>query len=917
MRKLWLGLGCASVLVFFLTPAFAQDAAPPAQDQAAPAATDQPGARKGVEEIIVTAQKREENINDVGMSIQAATGDELAALGVTDTSQLDKVVTGFNYNVTYYGTPIYTIRAVGFQDTALASSPTVSIYLDEMPLPFAIMSQGSTLDLQRVEALKGPQGTLFGQNATGGAVNYIANKPSQEFETGFDFSYGRFNTVDITGFVGGPITETLSYRAAGRVLRSGDWQKNYAIDKNLAPDPYWTTAGQTYHVDAESGEAKFYNMRGALLWEPTDALSALFTVSGFLDKSESQMPQLFGIATLNQVSGANPLVANFPAAPHNDRAAAWGPCVNSDGGDPNTDVTDPNPIPDNGAGDINTANRLYDQCTPQEKDNSFYSTTLRVDYEFDNDMTLTSLTSWGKFTRDAAYESDGTLYQDYESLQHGYLKAFFQEFRLSGAIRGEGNWVVGANYENTSTWDHFLQTYGISTAVPTFVPRIFDNCATTPPPNGVVPFFLVAGNPNCVGLDPSTGFTTLANTSHPLGPTEPNSRQTTDTYAFFASGEYPVLDNVTLLGGIRYTNQHRDYRGCGSDGGDGTWATISADIQRLLQYFNNNTVLTNGLDVGPGNCGSTGPPPTFAAEGSGFTGKLDEDNVSWRAGVNWTPTAEMLLYFNVSKGFKAGSFPTVASAAFTQLFPATQEELLAYELGGKVGLFDGTMQLNGAFFYYDYTDKQVLGAINDPVFGSLPALVNVPESHVLGFELSTDWQPFDGMKITPSVSYAKSEIDGTFRNFDAYFNTGANASTKDFSGEPFPNAPEWQFNVDTQYEWNMGEWLAFIGGNLNYQSETKGFFFDRCNEGPTVTCTKDFLDNNPQNYGNSELIVPARALLDLRAGAERGPIRAWLWGRNVTDEHYWNQAQHVNDVLLRYTGMPATYGFTVSYRYGG
>jgi outer membrane receptor protein involved in Fe transport len=284
-------------------------------------------------------------------------------------------------------------------------------------------------------------------------------------------------------------------------------------------------------------------------------------------------------------------------------------------------------------------------------------------------------------------------------------------------------------------------------------------------------------------------------------------------------------------------------------------------------------------------------------------------------GVNWTPLDDALIYANVSRGYKSGSFPTVASAAFTQLFPAKQENLLAYELGTKLGLFDGNAQINFAFFYYDYKDKQVLGAINDPIFGSLPALVNVPKSHVIGFDTSVAWQIFEGFTVRPSVSYAKSRIDGTFRNFDAFFNSADNAGTKDFSGEPFPNVPKWQANVDAQYEFPIGEFNLFVGANLNYQSETKGFFYDRCQE-PAVDCTDDFLANNPQNYGDRKLTIIDRALLDVRAGFDRGPWRAYFWGRNVTNKYYWNQAQHVNDVLLRFAGMPATYGITVSYKFG-
>ena len=830
----------------------------------------------------MTAQKREENINEVPLSIQAASGERLADLGISDTADLFKVVTGFNSNVTYYGTTIYTIRGVGFQDTALASGPTVSVYIDQTPLPFSAMTSGVSLDLQRVEALKGPQGTLFGQNATGGAVNYIANKPTEAFETGLDVSWGRFNTRDITGFVSGPLSDTLQYRVAARLLQSSAWQRSYTDQSALPPDPYWTKAGDTYSFNKKAGDQDFWTARVALQWQPTDELSALLTLSGFKDKGDSQRAQLFGFAALNQVNGLNPLIANYKFAPKKNQAADWGPCVNTSGGSPAnlTGQIGPDPRPDL----ENLTNRLYRDCKEAAKDNDYFSATLRADYDIGEDMTLTSLTSYGKFNRDQALESDGTIYQDYESYQTGFLKSTFQELRLSGLISGEGSWVVGANYEKTSTFDSFLQSYGLSTAVPT---QVF--------------------------------------TRTPLGPTNPNNRQKTDTYAVFANAEYPVLETLTAQAGVRYTNQKRDYRGCGSDGGDGSWADISNEIQQLLQLLNNGAI-TGGLDAGPGNCASTGPAPNYFPIPSGFTDKLDQDNISWRVGMSWAMADNQLVYANVSQGYKSGSFPTVASAAFTQLFPAEQEDLLAYEVGSKLLLLDGNLQLNVAAFFYDYTDKQVLSAIPDPVFGSLPALVNVPESHVIGAEFSVEWYPIEGLRVAPSLSYAKSEVDGDFRNFDPFFNTAANGSSKDFSGQAFPNAPKWQGNFDVQYEWNVfGDGKAFVGANLNYQSETNGFFFDRCAEpagtrdpsGILVTCTKDFLRGQglPGNAPrDSELVINSRALLDLRAGIETGPWRVVAWGRNVTDKYYWNQAQHVNDVLVRFTGMPATYGVTLSYR---
>src|SRR4029434_4501565 len=100
---------------------------------------------------------------------------------------------------------------------------------------------------------------------------------------------------------------------------------------------------------------------------------------------------------------------------------------------------------------------------------------------------------------------------------------------------------------------------------------------------------------------------------------------------------------------------------------------------------------------------------------------------------------------------------------------------------------------------YDYTDKQILGAINDFVFGSLPALVNVPDSHVTGFEVSVAWEPIDGLTISPSISYAESEIDGEFRNFDPFFHPTLNNTTKDFVGEPFQNAPKTPSDLPSPY----------------------------------------------------------------------------------------------------------------------
>src|SRR5882757_205054 len=127
-----------------------------------------------LDEIVVTAEKREQKLSDVGMSITAVTGDALKTLGVVSIDDFAKVDPSFTYSQSESGTPTFTIRGVGYNNFALASPPAVSAYVDEVPFAYSSLAKGADMDLERVEILKGPQGTLFGQNSTAGAINFIA-----------------------------------------------------------------------------------------------------------------------------------------------------------------------------------------------------------------------------------------------------------------------------------------------------------------------------------------------------------------------------------------------------------------------------------------------------------------------------------------------------------------------------------------------------------------------------------------------------------------------------------------------------------------------------------------------------------------------------------------------------------------------
>lgn len=849
--SLYTASAMAAIAAIQPSVAAAQTAPPAAAPASSPNATEIAQA----DDIIVTAQKREQNIQDVGASITAVSGDKLIEFGIVDTSQLTKIVPGFSYTTTVYGTSVFSIRGVGFQDNSLAAGPAVSIYQDEFPLPFASVAQGAAFDLERVEVLKGPQGTLFGQNATGGAVNYIAAKPTTTFDAGGDLSVGRFSTVNVQAYVSGPITDSLNVRIAVQSNTSGAWQKGYGPQE-----------GQVL------GGTDFLNGRLSFAWTPSDDFRALFSVNAWRDKGYSQAGQTYrenfplGGGTLN------PAIQSYPIAPRNNRAAGFNQCINTDPFNPivgqSLGVTYTTPVGtevSQGPGSVAYEGGQPANCVPLRRDNTYSSASLRMDYDVSSDVTLTSLTSFQEFDRFQGIDPSGVPYQSFTSLQTGGIETFYQELRVAGTFGGQGIWIVGANYEQDDSVDEGLNSSFAGSSVPLAIPI-------------------------------SPDFTLLL----PLGTLRQFNAQKVETKAVYGNIEYALTENISLIAGARYTDQNRTSRNCLFDGGDGT-------LSQIL-----------GGTAGPGGCATVGP------NGQSFvtvpTLTLNEDNLAWKGGVNWKVLPDTLLYASISKGYKSGSFITTLAFTSTQQIPVTQESLLSYEAGFKTQLFDKALTFNGAGFYYDYRDKQIQGSC-ETFLGALPCLVNVPKSRVLGAELSVIFNPrwLSGLTLTGSASYQSTKIksssrdqctpeftaslaanglscrSGDFYNFDQF-----GALTR-ITGQRFPQAPEFQASIDAAYEWVVkGDLRAFFGINANY---TGGTYYS-------------FLNNSPPNPARYDpLLIPEYTLLDLRAGLEKGPWRFQVFGRNITDNHYWLQALKSSDVFVRYTGMPRTYGATLSYRY--
>ncbi len=789
----------------------------PAYAQEAPAGQAE-ASDEGIGEIIVTAQKREQSLNDVGMSISAISGDSLVSRGVQRLEDLSRVVPSFTVTKQEFDVPTYTLRGIGPQNPSLAGAPTVSIYMDQVPMVFPIMARAASLDLERVEVLKGPQGTIFGQNSTGGLVNYIAAKPTKEFSAGINASYSRFDLFEGDFFVSGPVAENVQARFAAATSQGGAWQ--YSA----------TRPGD------KLGDQRFSRARLTIDAQPSEALRLSLSLNGWIDYSDTQAGQSVDDVEYRNNEPVNAILEvsrGIQKANLNPRIADW---------------------------DANARFR---------HDDYFIQPALRADLDLSSNVTATSITEYAYFKRDSLQDGDGTAAINQRGHLYGSIEDFSQELRISGTAAGDRlNWTVGGNYQKSSVADSID----------------FEQ-------NADAGGFLIPGIGSFI-YGRSQAFSDIR------------------SLAAFANAEYKVNDRITVSGGLRYTENRTKFRSCTSDVGTGDLATLFGNIQAFIGV---------PVTAAPGQCvtlrDDASVPPSQLFSSGLFTDTLSENNVSWRLNIDWKPFDNAtLIYANVSQGYKVGSYALIPANLTSQFPPATQEKLLAYEVGFKAPIAGRKFQLNGSAFYYDYTDQQLAGQVVT-LFGPLNKLVNVPSSRLWGLELQAQSRPIPGLDLNGSVTYLNSRIlknpDGT--DFTLYPQRAHNTNAPiPLTGEEFPLAPEFSASADAQYDWDIStKYSAFVGAAVTYQGRAKASLVpadpgkaDDVGLGSTTT------------YNDPVFSLRPYALIDLRAGikSEEDGWSVSIWGRNITNKYYNSSIGRVQDTIARYAGRPATYGVTFGWK---
>src|SRR5690606_14736131 len=306
----------------------------------------------GIEEIIVTANKREQSLNDVGLTIDVFSSEMLKNRRISTLADIAAATPGLTYAPSAGNTPIYTLRGVGFNESTLGVYPAVSVYIDEAPLTFPVLSGLSAFDLERIEVLKGPQGILFGQNSTGGAINYIAAKPTEELSGSASLTYGRFDLTEFEGFVSGAISDNLKSRIAVKTRYQDDWQRS-------------PITGQ------ENGDEDQVAVRWLTDWDATENVRISTNINGWKDQSDPQQMQLTAIIPQTPSSAKQPILdATFP--------------------DNDARVSDWNPL------------------RAPSLNRELWQGVIRVEADLTDNLMLTSLSSYIDFEQQQVTEFDGT-----------------------------------------------------------------------------------------------------------------------------------------------------------------------------------------------------------------------------------------------------------------------------------------------------------------------------------------------------------------------------------------------------------------------------------------------------------------------------------------------------------------------------
>ena len=736
-------------------PVFAQATATPETDD-----------RDGIAEIIVTAQRREESLQDVPLSITAITGEELRNADIRDITRLEQTVPGLRIGRSGpAGRP--AIRGVYSETIQANSDPRIGFYIDEIYQSRLQQTTAAFVDLERVEVQKGPQGTLFGRNSLGGNIALTTARPRDELDAGVALIYGNYQRVKAEAFVNIPIAEGLAFRVAG------------AVDRH---DDYFTSVA---NKRADIGDLSYQFVRASLRFAPPSLDNRLeVIVRGSYFNEDDHGLSSFNGKNLGAI--IDPSLIRQPGQSVTFNNVTYPLPFGYNGGNYATGSLVPfSPVFRDGIADIGGADigipipgkyKILNDF-PAENRIKGKNASAVINFDVSDDVRLRSITGYTDFFFSNRSDGDGSPIPFSEFYFITEAETLTQEFQIQSAnAQSPLQYTLGAFYMDDKIGE------GSGTV---FSGRNYTTL--TAAANGLPVLFGNGGTCGFSFLPQTAPFScNLSNLGSADGTSPVKAR--TQSYAGYGQASYTIDEKLTLTAGARYTVDDKDYR----QGAQEFSGTITSFVGTFVTAQNNAAIAAGRaapFPAGPGgyraifpfnkdranfanfDCGGV-TPGDFAATGSNVVvgtvpnylvtrcGKRKFKYWTYRIAADYQITSDSMVYASYSTGVHSGGFgaaftPTTVPQGVFTTFDA--EKVRAIELGTKNSFFDRRLQVNAAVFYNKYTNNQVQGTqfvITGPNTGvGIATIANVGNTKAPGAELSIVAKPNSRLTVRAAVSY--------------------------------------------------------------------------------------------------------------------------------------------------------------------
>jgi outer membrane receptor protein involved in Fe transport len=729
-----------------------------AHAQAAPA-TQQPAASEEpstLDTIIVTAQKREEALQDVPVTLTVLPQQLLQDTGVRDIKDMQVLVTGLT--VTSTGSETQTtarIRGVGTVGDNPGLESSVGVVIDGVYRPRNGVGFGDLGEIERIEVLKGPQGTVFGKNTSAGVINVITRRPSYSQSAEAEITAGNYGALGVSAAYNDALGENAAFRVYAAKRKRDGFNE--------------VVTGEGPRTLDEDGDLNFHSLRGQLLWEPSDTLDINF-IADYTSREENCC---VGMTTVRGPTAAivNALAGGAGVAPTADPFAR-----------------------------IAYSNR----DTTQDVKDKGLSAELNWETPWLGGATLTSITAGREWTAIGAADLDFTaagIWDRKFGLDENSVefKTFSQEFRLTGSSE-RLDWMFGFFHSDEDLVRHDSINMG-SAYEPYLSIALLSNIAASFPAGlvntaGAATFLSeAAGRPY--------GTTFVGPGSHDTF----NQNATSD--ALFTNLTFHATDALDLTLGLRYTRENKEVDSAFSNpnGGLGCTAGLTNPAQVGAALA--------GRGVPGAYIGALVPTvigymclPWSNSLHIGRTTSQERDEKEWsgtlKAAYRWNDN--LMTFLSGARGYKAGGFnldrvqsSNGLSNGGSGIFPVDDtsfpgEFVDSYELGAKTTWLEGNLLLNASLFHQQYSDFQL-----NSFLGTSYVVRSIPELRSQGLDAEVLWQPSKGLMLQAGATYTDAQYgDDLLPDADLHLLPGNRAAF----------APKWSGSAGLTYEWDFGSALS-------------------------------------------------------------------------------------------------------------